>query len=254
MPKVYLVPAIKRAFEIIDMVAQAETGVTISQVHRRLHLPLSSVATILYTLQSLGYVERDPENSGYKLGLKLLSLSRRLDHMDLVIRCHNLLGALVAESGLTGHLAVLRGDESIYVDRVAGSGLIQFSSYVGMTWPAYSSGVGKVLLAYLQPQELKQKMTIMKLKPVTGKTIVSKTRLKNQLLKVRSLGFAWEIDEGEVGVGCVAAPVLGPAQQVMAAVSVTGTTPQIKSRIASLGRVTKKYANQMSAAMGANLA
>lgn len=254
MPKAYLVPAIKRAFEIIDLVAQAGTGVTISQVHRRLHLPLSSAATILYTLQSLGYVERGGDNSGYKLGLKLLSLSRRVDHMDLLGRCHDLLVGLVAESGLTGHLAVLRGSDSMYVDRVAGPGLIQFSSYIGMTWPAHSSGVGKALLAYLRPEELKQKLAIIKLKKVTDKTIVSKSRLEKQLLKFRSLGYAWEMDEGEMGVGCVAAPVLGPAQQVIAAASVTGTTQQIKSRMSALGKIVKEYANEMSSGMGANLA
>jgi DNA-binding IclR family transcriptional regulator len=253
MPKVYLVPAIRRAFEIIDLVAQAGTGVTISQVHRRLHLPLSSAATILYTLQSLGYVERDRDNLGYRLGLKLLSLSHRLDHMDLVGRCHDLLVGLVAESGLTGHLAVLRGNDSMYVDRVAGPGLIQFSSYIGMTWPAHSSGVGKALLAYLRPEELKQKLATIKLKQVTGKTIVSKSRLEKQLSKFRSLGYAWEMDEGEMGVGCVAAPVLGP-EQVMAAASVTGTTQQIKSRISALGQIVKEYASEMSTGMGANLA
>ena len=254
MPKTYLVPAIKRAFEIIDLVAQSDLGITISQVHRQLHLPLSSAATILYTLQSLGYVERDADNSGYKLGLKLLSLSRRLDHVDLVDRCHDLLARLVSESGLTGHLAVLRGNDSMYVDRIPGPGLIQFSSYIGMTWPAHSSGVGKVLLAYLPSEELKQKLPTMKLKQLTGKTIVSRSRLEKQLQKFRSLGYAWEMDEGDVGVGCVAAPVFGPAQQVLAAVSVTGTTQQIRPRISALGKVVKEYADEMSTGVGAKLA
>lgn len=60
MAKRYLVPAIKRAFDLIELLAQQESGLTISDVHRHMGLPLSSVATIVYTLCDLGYLERDP--------------------------------------------------------------------------------------------------------------------------------------------------------------------------------------------------
>jgi IclR family transcriptional regulator, KDG regulon repressor len=247
MPKPYLVPSIKRVFEIIDLLGQANTGLTISHIHRTLRLPLSSAATILYTLEALGYVERNQDSSGYTLSLKLLSVARQLDQASLFSHCHDLLVRLVAESALTGHLAVLREGSSMYVDRVPAPGLIQVSSYVGMTWPVYCSGVGKALLAYLPPGELKEKLASLTLKKITPETIVSKAVLEKQLLKFQSLGYCWEVNEGEWGVGCVAAPVFGPAAQVIAAVSVTGTTHQIsKRRIPSLGKVVMKYAAKMS--------
>ena len=255
MPKTYLVPAIKRAFDIINLLAKSEMGLTISQLHRTLKVPMSSTATILYTLESLGYVERDPDTSAYTQSMKLLGLSPPLDKINLVDRCHELLSKLVAESGLTGHLAVLRDENSMYVDRVPASGLVQFSSYIGMIWPAYASSVGKVLLAYLPPEVLSVKLASMKLRRITSATITSKTLIEKQLLKFRTLGYAWEMNEGEPGVGCVAAPVFGPGSQAIAAVSVTGTTPhQINPRrIPRLAKIVVKYAELMSARLGGKL-
>src|SRR5437867_8897667 len=146
MPRQYLVPAVKPALEVIELLSKQGAGMSISEVHGSLRLPLSSAANIVYTLQ-LGYLERDARDSRYRLNLKMLGVSRRvLDHMDALERCHSLLEELVRESGLTAHLAVLRNGESNSIDRVANDSLVQFSSYVGMRWPAYCSAVGKVLL------------------------------------------------------------------------------------------------------------
>jgi len=99
----------------------------ISEIHRSLRIPLSSAASIVYTLQTLGYLERDPGDLRYRLSLKMLGISRRvLDRIDIPGRCHSLLEDLVHESGLTGHLAVLQAGECIYIDRAASDGLVQF--------------------------------------------------------------------------------------------------------------------------------
>ena len=147
--KQYLVPAIKRSFDVIDLLAQRNTGMTVSEIHT-LTCRLASAAAILYTLQILGYIDKDPQSARYMLGLKLYSFSRRLvDQLDLPGRCHGLWAELAAETGFTSHIAVMRDGESMYVDRVPGSGLIQFSSYIGMRWALHASGVGKALLAFL---------------------------------------------------------------------------------------------------------
>src|SRR5258708_5414247 len=124
-----------------------------------------------------------------------------------------------------------------------------------MMWPAYASSVGKVLLAYLPPETLNEKLASMKLRRITRATITSKTLIEKQLLKFRTLGYAWEMDEGEAGVGCVAAPVFGPGSQAIAAVSVTGTTPhQINTRcIPRLAKIVVKYAELMSSRLGGKL-
>ena len=250
--KQYLVPAIKRCFDLIDLLAEKDKGLTVTDVHRDLRLPLSSAAAILYTLQALGYVEKDQETSRYSLGQKLFSYSqRRKEHQDISTLCRPLLEQLVAETGLTGHLAVMREGESMYIDRVPSAGLIQFSSYVGMRWPLHASGVGKVLLAFLPEEELSQTLKYLPLAKITQHTITVRQQLEKQLRQFRQLGYAWEMNEGEPGVACVAAPIFGDGEAMSAALSVTGTTHQIdETRVRVLGPLVRKFAATMSARLG----
>jgi DNA-binding IclR family transcriptional regulator len=252
MAQRYRVPAVKRAFDIIELLATQDSGLNVSELQRNLLLPLSSVATIVYTLQDLGYLERDEFTSRYRLSVKMFGIARRaLDRLDLSSRCHSLLQELVHRSGLTGHLAVLRSGESMYIDRVPSEGLVQVSSYVGMRWPLHTSAVGKALLAFLPKSELQQRLHKLRLRRVTPSTITSKHLFEKQLRSFRRIGYTWEQNEGEIGLGCVAAPVFGAHGEVVAAISLTGTTHQVsKDKLPSLGTLVKHYAQQMSVRMG----
>jgi len=252
MPQRYIVPAIERAFRIIELLAKHNAGLGVSEIHRALRLPLSSAATILYSLQDMGYLERDEETSRYYLSVKMLGVARRaLDRVDLAAKCHGLLAEAVRESGLTGHLAVLRSWESMYIDRVPSDSFVQVSSYVGQRWPAYISAVGKALLACVPPAELKRALGEMTFKKLTPYTIISPRALARQLTTFRRLGYSWERNEGEMGLGCVAAAIFGPQGEAVAALSLSGTTEQIsRPKIPALGKLVKKYAQQMSARLG----
>lgn len=252
MAQRYLVPAIKRAFDILEVLAKQDSGLSISELHRLLRLPLSSTATIVYTLTALGYLERDEKSGRYRLSPKMFGIARQaLDRLDLYTQCHSLLEEMVRESGLTGHLAVLRDGESVYIDRVQSDSLVQISSYVGLRWPAHTSAVGKALLAFLPEEELGRALQHMTLRRLTLRTITSKRVLEKQLQMFRRLGYTWERNEGEVGLGCVGAPVFGPRHVVVAAISLTGTTHQIaKSKIPALGTLARRYAALMSARLG----
>lgn len=248
----YLVPAIKRCFDLIDLLVEKDKGLTMSEIHRTLHLPLSSAAAIIYTLQALGYIDKDPESARYTLASKLFSYSgRKNKELDIAGRCRGLLEQLVAEVGLTGHIAVIRDGESMYIDRMPCSGFIQFSSYVGMRWPLHASGVGKVLLAFLPEDELTSTLKYLPLSRLTPHTTTVRQQLEKQLRKFRQLGYAWEINEGEPGVACVAAPIFNGEERAIAAVSVTGTTHQLsEDRIPSVGQTVKRFADSMSSRLG----
>jgi DNA-binding IclR family transcriptional regulator len=250
--KPYLVPAIKRAFEVSDLLAQTDSGLSISDIHRTLKLPLSSAATILYTLEALGYLEREDASGKYTLGVRLLSLTRAVGERDnLAARCQPVLEELTLELGLTSHLAIRRDGESMYVARVAGPGLLQVSSYVGMRWPVHASAVGKSLLAFLPDTERSRILQKLDLIAVTPYTVTSREALEAQFRTFRSAGYSWEINEGEVGIACVAAPVFGPDEDVLAAVSVAGSSQQItKANLRILGPVVRRYADAMSGKLG----
>jgi DNA-binding IclR family transcriptional regulator len=252
MARRYLVPAIKRAFDLIELLAQQDTGLTISDIRQHMGLPLSSVATMIYTLHDLGYLERDPATSSYVLSVKLFGITRRvIDRLDIVSQCHRLLEEAVRETGLTGHLSVLRNGESMYIDRAQSEGFVQVSTYVGLRWPGHTSAAGKVLLAFLPQPDLAKILAQKKLKPLTPFTITSGPALVQQLAAVVKKGYGWEQNEGEMGLGCVAAPVFGSHHEVVAALSLTGTVQQVtKAKIPMLGNLARKYAREMSSRLG----
>lgn len=255
MAQRYLVPAVKRAFEIIEYLAEQDSKMGISDIRKVLHLPLSSTANIVYTLTDLGYLERDDSDSSYRLSVKLLGIARRAhERLDLVAQCHGPLEDAVRESGLTGHIAVLREGQSMYVDRIPSNSFLQLNSYVGQRWPAHVTAVGKALLASIPETRLERLLKQMTLSKQTRHTITSRRLLVKQLRTFRRLGYAWERNEGEMGLGCVAAPIFGPSREVLAAAGLTGTTHQISpTTIASLGELVRKYSQQMSRRLGSEL-
>ena len=188
----------------------------------------------------------------YRLSVKLFGIARRVvDRIDIVSQCHSLLEEAVRESGLTGHLAVLRDGESMYIDRVQSDGFVQVSTYVGLRWPAHTSAAEKVLLAYLPQPELEKTLSQMKLKKLTPQTVTSRPVLAQQLATMVRTGYGWERNEGEMGLGCVAAPLFGPRQELVASMSLTGTVHQLsRAKIPALGNLAKKYALQKSARLG----
>ena len=250
----YKVPAVKRAFDIIEALGRHSGGLTITEVYRALKLPLSSTAAIVYTLQDLGYIERS-EGQRYRLSAKLLGLAgQTVERQDLTATCRPLLAEVVRETGLTGHLAVLRDCDSIYVDKVPSSSFVQISTYVGLSWPAHTSAVGKAMLAFLPVEDLRARIKRMSFKKLTPHTITSAQMLERQLEMFRQLGYSWELNEGEEGLGCVAAPVFGADGQVRAGISLGGTTHKITSAtIPTLGIAVRRTADRMSALLGARM-
>ena len=86
---------------------------------------------------------------------------------------------------------------------------------------------------------------------VTPHTITSVRELESQFRAFRRAGYCWEINEGEVGIACIAAPVFGPEREVMAAISLAGSTQQItKSNLRKLGLLVRRYGDLMSAKLG----
>jgi DNA-binding IclR family transcriptional regulator len=249
-----LVPAIKRAFDVIELLAHQEAGMGISDIRRALGLPVSSTAGIVYTLAELGYLDRNESDSSYRLSVKLVGVGRKaLDRVNLVSQCHDLLRDVVRESGLTGHVAVLRGEDSVYIDRVSSDNIVQVNSYVGQRWPAHTSAVGKAMLAFMPEGQLERMLKHMTLTARTRYSVTSPPALMKQIRRFRRLGYVWERNEGEEGLGCVAAPIFGPSHEVVAAMSLTGTTLQLSSsRLPALGKLVKNYAWQTSRRLGDN--
>ncbi len=246
----YSVPALVRAFQVIDMLAMSSVGLTKMEIASKLKLPYSSVFNILATMEHHGYVRQDPPGK-FHLGLKLLGLGS-IPNRDLGLRdaVAPLLEQLVRETGLTGHLAILDRGEAVYIDKKEAGGFIKINSWIGKRNYVHSSAVGKVLIAY-QPKCALEELLTQEFPKRTPKTTNNIKKLKEELNRVRRYGYAIDDEEDELGGRCVAGPVLDASGAVVAAMGLSGVTQQIPdSRLPELGEAIRKYAGRASARLG----
>jgi DNA-binding IclR family transcriptional regulator len=252
MSNTYSVPSIDRALTVLELLAQSRGGFSVSEISRRLTLPKSSVHLVIGTLEKRGYLQRNAVNGKYCFGLKLVGLSRTaVENLDLREAAKPLLQALMRKTGLTVHMAVLERNEAVIIEKLESPGLLRLATWIGRRLDVNCSGVGKALIAFLSDEEFEQQFKTKGLAKHNENTTVSITKLKRELERVRTLGYALDDEEDEIGFRCIGAPVFGCTKKVVAAISVAGTTVQIPNEdVVHIARVVKHAAAQISMQLG----
>jgi DNA-binding IclR family transcriptional regulator len=222
------VPALQRGLAILELIAKSKGGLTFSQLTRHLDFPKSSVHCLLVTFEREGYLQRDRATGRYMSGLKFVSLANMaFEGLVLRDRATPLLRALMASTDMTVHMAVLDRDEVVLVAKVDRPGVPRVATWIGKRVDLHCTSLGKCLMAHLPEADQDRLMRQRALLRHNENTIVSPLRLKEELAKVRTVGYAMDDEEEEIGIRCIGAPVWNWERRVVAAVSVTGTTSRI---------------------------
>lgn len=218
------VQSVVRAFDILNIISK-QKWISLAELSREIGLHKSTVYGLLSTLESQGFVFKNPTTSKYQLTLKLYHIgSAALNDLDVTQIAHPHLEELVEIHEETAHLVLPDEYEVIYVDKVESQNSIRICSQVGKRMPFYCTGVGKAILAF-QPQEVIDKvLSYTRLIPHTKKTITSYTDLLEEFAKIRTVGYAIDNEEVEEGLYCIAAPIHDMNGNVIAAMSVAGPT------------------------------
>lgn len=217
----YIVPAIRRAMLILELLAKDSEGRGITEISNILHIPKSSVFSILYTLQDGGFVEKDV-GSRYKLGPKTFEIGNAYARVaDFVQEFAPIAREMVAQCNETVHLAVLDGVEVIYLARQEGAAAVRVAVSMGARLPAHAVATGKVLLASLSEAEVEERFRGVRLVRRTPNTVTSLDALLEELQQVRAVGYAIDNEESAKGVLCIASPVINHEEKTVAAISIS---------------------------------
>lgn len=215
-----LVPAIEKLDAILEFLAERENGATITQTSVALKLPKSTVHRILGTLEHLGYVELSDGAGMYRLGYKLLMLSRRVNHNQSLLRvARPALGGLVEQTGETAKLNVVQGLSTCVVDRIESSAEMKISVVVGAVFPIYAGAASRLLLAHL-PEPMQRQVLSGPLTQFTETTLADRETLSRSLEAIRKRGYAFDNEECVRGISALACPVTDFTGEVIAAISV----------------------------------
>lgn len=249
------VPAVERAFRVLELIAQSTHGFSLSEISRRLSLPKSSVHLIVTTLERQGYLQKHLLTGHYLFGLKLFSLSRAaLQGLELRDVARPFLQALMKRTGLTVHMGILEGNEAVIVEKIEAPGSLKVASWVGRRMDVNCTGIGKTLIAFLPEAEFDLLFKPGSLPRHNENTIVSIAGIKREIARIRQQGFALDDEEDELGVRCIGAPLLDNQGHVLAAISVVGALNQIPlERVEQLGATLRQTADEIAARLQEHL-
>jgi IclR family acetate operon transcriptional repressor len=249
----YRIQAIERAVAILNTFSAEEPEFGVTELADRLELHKSTVHRFLVNLEVAGVVERNRHTSRYRLGLRLFELGGLvLQQMNLWDEAMPFLEGLVRDSGETGHLAVLDGGEAVYIEKVEARRALRIPSAIGRGYPAHATSLGKVLLADLDPAASDALISERGLDRCASHTIIDPDLLREELARVRTLGYAVDDEEYEEGLRCIGAPIVDHTGQVVAAMGIGGPVTRVTpSRIDELAELVMAAAGSLSRRMGA---
>ncbi|HRE28289.1 MAG TPA: IclR family transcriptional regulator [Anaerolineales bacterium] len=212
-----------RVLDVFELLVQHPDGLALSQICTALDVPKSSAHALLRTLVSRGYLRVGRRERTYRLGPALFEIgSAYLSSTDLVSDGQVIVSEIARTCDETVHLAVLDGSDVLYLVKEEGTRTVRMVSAVGKRFPAYGTGVGKVLLSFLSDDDLAQRFpTGANLPALTPRTITDPQTLRAELATIRARGYAFDHEESTPGLCCVAAPVYGATGGVVAGVSVS---------------------------------
>jgi DNA-binding IclR family transcriptional regulator len=222
MSERYVVRAIDRALTVLVLLAGTPTGMDASALARGAQLHVSTVFRILQTLKLRNFVVEAPGGL-YRVGSKAFEVgSSFLRSTSLQSEGQMIVERLSEETGETASLGILDSDEVFYLAIAHGQRELGIQSNVGTRHPVYCTALGKVLMADLDWPEAKALLSRIERTRMTINTIANIGRLREELLKVGSQGYALDAEERTIGVRAVGAPVRDHSGRVVAAISAAG--------------------------------
>lgn len=245
------VQSVERALDVLEMLAGAGREMGVSELGQATDLPYATIHRMAATLLQRGYLHQDPRSRKYVLGSRLIHLGSAAGHM-MGSAARPYLERLVELTGETANLALLEEGYAVYVAQAPSRRMVRTFTEVGNRVSPHSTAVGKVLLSHQPASVVSRIVSRHGLAAATPNTITELPELLEEVERVRTRGYALDLEEQEEGVTCVAVP-LAPSTGPVAAMSVSGPTARMGEDrrveiVAHLHAVAAEFASGMDSA------
>lgn len=228
---------VERVSDILAAFGDDARTLGLSELARRTGLPKTTVHRLARDLVACRILERD--GTSFRLGLRMFEMGQRVQRTLREVAIPYM-ADLREATKQTVNLAVLEGGDVVYVEilRPHGAPAALTQARSGGRLPAHATGVGKALLAFSPPEVIDQVLA-RPLVRMSGRTVVSPRRIREDLAMIRKAGVAFDVEESAPGLLCAACPILGPGGRLLGGLSVSGFRHQmILDNVASAVRMS----------------
>jgi IclR family acetate operon transcriptional repressor len=246
------VQSLTRGLSILETLARAEGGLTLTDVSQRVTLPPSTTHRLLATLEKTGYVYQAGDLGLWYVGLQAFTVgSSFLANRDFVAQSHAYMRRLMEQAGETANLAILDGTEAVFIDQVQCRETMRTIVKLGSRVPLHASGVGKAIFATLHDEEIDAILKVKGLPRITPHTITMPETMWAALRVIRQRGFSFDDEEHLPGTRCVAAPIYNEHAESLGAISIAGPSARLPDeRIRQLGPLVAHTAEDITRKLG----
>ncbi|MGA8270471.1 MAG: IclR family transcriptional regulator [Candidatus Sulfotelmatobacter sp.] len=251
----YNITALQRGLRLLQLFSESAQGLTAKHVASRSRLPVSTVHRFLANLETAGFLNCGADGV-YHLGIACFAIGQAaLGQLDIRQVSLPYLQELNRETRETIHLTVRHGLFAVYVEKLDSPEQLRIHSRIGASVPLYCTGVGKVMLAYMSAEEQEEVLLRLELKHLTANTVGSLQELQAELSRVRKNGYACDLEEHELHIRCVAAPIWDHAGSVNASLSLTAPVVRMAvTRLRQLAPLLQSAGLQISQKLGYRIA
>jgi len=214
--------SVQRALDILNLFDKGHVELGNAEIAKIVDLPIGTVSGLIYTLKVNNYLDQNPSNRKYRLGLKLAERAAvLLDQLDLRKVAAPYLEQVRDWCGESVNLAVRDGNEVVYIERMFGNHSLGIRSELGRRGYLHSTSLGKAILSFLPESEIKNILNRYVYVSVTPFSIKSETELVKDLSEIKQRGFSIDEQENEMGGRCVGAPIFDRNGYPIAAISIS---------------------------------
>lgn len=247
---------VERALTILGLFDAHQPRLRATDVARKLDVSPSTASRLLFSLETMGFIERDPQTGQFGLGLALCTLaSRALNGNELYRMAVGDLAAAAVEFDMAVNLSILRDDQVFYVAVVEPPASMTPISLIGERGYLHSTAMGSVLIGGLPAAERRALLQRIPYPRLTPNTIIDPVTMESKVDEVLARGYALDREEGALGRACVAAGIRDESGSVIAACSVNGpmTLMDLDRRGADLGARMIEITERISRKLGYRL-
>jgi DNA-binding IclR family transcriptional regulator len=249
--KYYFVASLAKGLRVLELLA-ANGEMSASRMAGHLDTSRAASHRFLTTLRDLDYVEKTEEGL-FRLTFKIVELGmKKLDGFEIRHSVHPFLQEMALACGETVNLGHWDGTAIVHLDKINSTEILRLDVGLGALAPAYCTGLGKAVLAFLPDGELEGYLQSVEWVAMSPKTITTPEKLKAEIKTIRRRGYAIDNEELSLGLRCVAAPVFDHTGRPTYAMSVSGPTQRMtKKKIDAIQATLVPLCRRISRLIGA---